>query len=223
MFQIKICGVTTPEDARVCAAAGADAIGLNFYEQSPRYVTPEQAQGVVAVLPAGVARVGVFVNSSVASILEIADRLQLDWIQLHGDEPPEVIGQLAPRCVLRAIRRGIEGPDGARQYLQRCQAAGCLPTAVLMDSAVSGAYGGTGKTADWGSLALPRDWLLGLPLVLAGGLTPENVAEGITRVRPEAVDTASGVESSPGRKSPDRLSAFIRAASDSFGRLPGKR
>ena len=216
MFRIKICGITTAEDGQLAAEAGADAIGLNFYGGSPRYVTEATAKSIVQSLPSGVAKVGVFVNMSPSHVAAIADRLQLDWIQLHGDEPPESIAELKPRRVIRALPCGPGGVPTVVQYLRRCKASCAVPAALLADAVAGGSYGGTGRTAAWSELVLPREWLQDIPLILAGGLTPENVAAAINVVQPQAVDTASGVEASPGKKDTPLLKEFVRAARESL-------
>lgn len=219
LFRIKICGITTPEDGQLAAAAGADAIGLNFYPGSPRCVTEAMAKAITHSLPAGVAKVGVFVNISPTNVTAIADRLNLDWIQLHGDELPDAISELAPRRVIRALPCGPGGLPVVVAYLKRCRELDALPAALLADAAAGGSYGGTGRTAAWSELAPPREWLQGIPLILAGGLTAENVAEAVGAVLPQAVDTASGVEREPGRKHAPLLKAFVNAATESLGRI----
>ncbi|MCE9555138.1 MAG: phosphoribosylanthranilate isomerase [Planctomycetes bacterium] len=216
MFRIKICGITTPEDGQLAAEAGADAIGLNFYAGSPRCVTEAMAKAIIDSLPAGVAKVGVFVNMPPTNVADIADRLQLDWIQLHGDEPPEAIAELAPRRVIRALPCGPGGLKTVVAFFQHCKALGSMPAALLADAAAGNSYGGTGRTAAWSELVLPREWLHGIPLVLAGGLTPENVAKAVDTVQPQSVDTASGVESAPGRKYAPLLKSFVSAAKASL-------
>ncbi len=211
MFRIKICGITRPEDARAAAEAGADAIGLNFYSGSKRFVSPSDAQRIVAALPTGVAKVGVFVNASAAEIADTASTLQLDWIQLHGDEPPEFLAQVFSTKVVKAFRCGPQGLATVGQYLQRCQELDTLPAAVLVDSLCVGEYGGSGQPAPWALLSGERPWLLGLPLILAGGLKAKNVAEAIRQVRPDGVDTASGVEVSPGVKDAAKIQALVDA------------
>ena len=222
MFRMKICGITNVEDARHAATAGADAIGLNFYARSPRYVSAERAKGIVDAVGPEVAKVGVFVNATVAEICDVCDRVGLDWVQLHGDEPPEFLGQLPDRQLIRALRIGP--PDGASDdclggaaaYLRRCHEGGRLPDAVLIDARVKDEYGGTGEKANWDALAGERDWLIDRPLILAGGLTADNVSDAIHRVRPHSVDTASGVESAPGEKGHLLLERFVRAARSAF-------
>ncbi|MBN2476577.1 MAG: phosphoribosylanthranilate isomerase [Pirellulales bacterium] len=212
MFQIKICGVTSAEDARMVARAGADAVGLNFFPASPRYVAPERARPIIDALPGGVVKVALFVNPQVADAIDAVDRLGCDLIQLHGDEPPELLAELGDRPVLRAFRIGPEGLQPMAEYVQRCRQLDCRPKMVLIDTLIKGEYGGTGKVANWSEACRHRE-VAGLPpLVLAGGLRPDNVAEAIRAVVPAAVDTAGGVESSPGRKDPAAVEAFVRAA-----------
>ncbi|MEE3371438.1 MAG: phosphoribosylanthranilate isomerase [Planctomycetota bacterium] len=218
MFRVKICGITTAANGQQAVAAGADAIGLNFFPKSPRYVTPDQADAIVRTLPNTVCRVGLFVNASLETILATAARLQLDMIQLHGDETPEDFGGLRGHRVI-AARRCPTGFDSLLSFLDSCQNLGCLPEAILVDGYQSGQYGGTGHTADWDAVATLPGNLQGAQLVLAGGLTPDNVATAIERVRPDAVDTASGVESKPGAKDPKKMRKFAIAAREAFSQV----
>jgi phosphoribosylanthranilate isomerase len=222
MFQIKICGVTTAADAREACAAGADALGLNFYPHSPRFLTAEAAQHVAAAIPPAVTRVGVFVNAPAETICAIYDALGLDVIQLHGDEPPEFLAELGRRPAMRAFRVGAAGLAPVVDYLHACSAAHVRPKLLLLDAqpADPQQYGGAGTTADWGAIAAERDRLGNLPLVLAGGLTSENVAAAIARVRPSAVDVASGVESAPGRKDSAKMKSFVAAAKAALEQYP---
>lgn len=216
MFQIKICGITSVEDALVVARAGADAIGLNFYARSPRCVTATAAGEIVRALPAGISKVGLFVDTPARDICRLFDYLQLDLIQLHGDQQPEFLPPLGSRPVMRAFRVGPDGLRSVAAYLDRCRELGKGVTMVLIDSLVVGEYGGTGTVADW-SVAQAYGAETGRPpLVLAGGLTPESVAAAIRTVGPAAVDVASGVESRPGRKDPARVEAFIQATRIAF-------
>lgn len=219
VFRIKICGITSPEDAALAADAGADAIGLNFYPPSPRFVDESVARRIVEALPDGVARVGVFVNAPVEQVLRRAEQLRLDWVQLHGDESPSFVAAVAPRRVVRACRLGPEGLAALVDYLAQCQELGAMPSAVLVDACLPGQFGGTGQTADWDALAGYRSLHMRPALLLAGGLTAENVAAAIAAVRPDGVDTASGVESSPGRKDAARMRAFVAEARAAFARL----
>lgn len=217
MFQIKICGITSVDDALMVTRAGADAIGLNFYARSPRYVTPDVARQIAQAVPSSVTKVGLFVNSSAGDVCRLFDDLQLDLIQLHGDEPPEFLVQLAPRPVMRAFRLGPDGLGPVIEYIARCHELAACPSSVLLDALSVGAYGGTGKTADWNAAKRYASETDQPPLILAGGLTSKNVAEAIRTVRPAAVDVASGVESKPGRKDPVAVAAFIQAARAAFG------
>jgi phosphoribosylanthranilate isomerase len=211
-WRVKICGVTCAEDALAVAAAGADAIGLNFYPQSRRYVEPGQAASILAAVPAGLWKVGVFVNATAEQIHGISQYLALDLVQLHGDEPPELLTELGTRPIVRAFRCGPAGLAPAAAYLQRCQTLGVLPEFILLDAFHPAQYGGTGRTLDWGSLQSEIARLGDVRWVLAGGLTPDNVADAIRRLRPAGVDTASGVERAGGRKDPQRMHEFVQAA-----------
>lgn len=211
VFRIKICGITSVEDALLAAEAGADAIGINFYERSPRYVTTERAKEICEALPKGVAKVGVFVNSLPKGILAIAERVGLSAVQLHGDERPEFLASLGNMPVIKAFRCRESTLNSVRAFLKLCPAA-THPVAVLVDAHAPGTYGGTGQVLDWPRLREEKENLSGLPLILAGGLTPENVAEAIRIAQPDAVDTASGVETSPGVKDPAKVRDFVTAA-----------
>jgi phosphoribosylanthranilate isomerase len=212
VFQVKICGVTNVPDARLVAASGADAIGLNFYSNSQRYLTVDRAERIIRALPDGIQRVGLFVNATDDEVCRVYDQLGLDLIQLHGDESPEFLLSLGGRPVMRAFRMGARGVAPIVSYLDQCRAPGVDLRAVLIDAYHPHQYGGTGRTTDWATLQDQRDQLGEIPLVLAGGLTPENVAEAVHIVAPDAVDTASGVESAPGVKHPDKVPSFVDAA-----------
>ena len=205
-FQVKICGVTTPEDAEAAVRAGADAIGLNFWPESKRRVSFEAAARIAAVVPSRVRAVGVFVNADLRTIEHALATVPLSAVQLHGDEPPEFSGQV-PAAVVRSLPiSAATAFDRARRY---------PASAFLLDAPAKG-YGGAGQTFDWALAAGARE-RLGRPCILAGGLTPENVADAVRRVRPDGVDVASGVESSPGHKDPEKLRKFIAAAREAFG------
>jgi phosphoribosylanthranilate isomerase len=220
MFHIKICGITSVHDAQMAARAGADAIGLNFWPRSKRYVELESARDIVAALTGDVAKVGVFVNASAEKIATTVERVGLDWIQLHGDEPAEVLAKLPPDIpILRAFRCGDDGLASLVKFLAASQTAGRSPDAVLIDAAADREYGGTGRRADWARIAEDRNLIGELPLVLAGGLTPLNVEAAIDAVRPTGVDVASGVESQPGRKNAALVDQFVSAAKAGFSRL----
>jgi phosphoribosylanthranilate isomerase len=207
-MKVKICGLTRLEDALAALDAGADLLGFNFHPASPRYIeTAACAQMVSELRKRGVKTVlvGVFVNRPAGEIAAVLDACHLDLAQLSGDEPPETLAALGRRAFKALRARDAQGLEESwRVYPMRTS-----PPACLVDAYRPGLYGGTGQLADW-SLAgrLARR----APILLAGGLTPENVAEAIRQVRPWGVDVASGVEASPGRKDPARVLAFIRAA-----------
>lgn len=218
---VKLCGIRDVETARLAAECGADAIGLNFFARSPRYVAPEMARQIVEVLPPSVEAIGLFVNADVEQIESIAESCGLTTIQLHGDEPPAFVASLKERLpaarVMRAFRVGEEGCGEVAEYLASCGRLGAMPWRCLIDARVSGSYGGTGATAPWEIVALEYrsgEWP---PLVLAGGLEAENVAAAIERVKPWGVDVSSGIESSPGVKNPERMRAFVRGAKRAIG------
>jgi phosphoribosylanthranilate isomerase len=216
MFRIKICGITNVSDAQSAVQAGADAVGLNFYPTSPRFITRSLARQIIDVLPREIVKVAVFVNADAKEVCRTFDQLELDLIQLHGDETPEFIAQLGSKPVMRAFRLGPEGLQPIYTYLEACKLLGCVPKRVMIDAFSKGVYGGSGEIADWsicGQYSRHEDVP---PLVLAGGLAQSNVAQAIDQVRPAAVDTASGVESSPGRKDPAAVAAFVKAARMAF-------
>ena len=208
MTRVKICGVTTPGDVRMAAAAGANAIGLNFYPKSPRYVPPADAAPLLRAVPPFVDAAGVFVGLKIRQISAIAYQLGLGTIQTFAD--PDDRDDPYPFRFVAAFRvKDQAGLNDIIRYLDRCRDGGRFPAAVLVDAHVEGQLGGTGKAAPWNLLA---DFRPNVPLILAGGLTPDNVAEAIRIVRPWAVDVASGVETSPGRKDPDKVRLFIDQA-----------
>jgi phosphoribosylanthranilate isomerase len=198
--RVKICGITRAEDGLAAAAAGADAIGLVFAE-SPRRVTVAQARAVVDALPPFIKVVGLFVDAAETEIREVLHQVPLDLLQFHGRESPEFC-RSAGRPYIKAIamRDGVDGAAEARRYPD---AAG-----LLFDAYHPQLAGGSGDTFDWARV--PRD--LRRPVILAGGLTPENVASAVQAVRPYAVDVSSGVEVSKGIKSAEKIVAFIRNA-----------
>ena len=199
---VKICGITRPEDGLAAAEAGADAIGLVFWPRSPRCVGVEEARSIAKALPPSLVRVGVFVDAPREEMVRVADSVGLDLLQLHGGESPETVFDL-PRRALKAIRVGEDfAPAEALRYEGR--AAG-----LLLDTRAAEAPGGTGRTFDW---SLARAVTARARFVLlAGGLTPDNVASAIAAGRPHGVDVSSGVESAPGRKDHARVRAFVAA------------
>lgn len=209
--RVKICGVTTPADARHAAEAGADAVGLNFYPQSPRFLTPAAAAAIVRDLPPFTAAVGVFVGMPLRQACAVAFQLGLRGVQTYDDRPPD--DDAFPFAHVPAFRVADAAQlDGIRRYVEAARAAGRPPAAVLIDSFVPGQMGGTGHVAPWHLLA---GFDPGVPLILAGGLTPENVGAAVAAVRPWGVDVASGVESAPGRKDQDKVARFVRAVRES--------
>ncbi len=225
MFRIKICGITNVADALAAADAGADTIGLNFYAQSPRFVDTEIASTILKVTPLAIARVGVVVNEEIDSIHNLIQQLDgetsagLNAIQLHGDEPPEFVAAVRAKYLIRARRFSEKGIAAIAADLEACEKMRRVPDAVLIDAATPGRYGGTGTTVSWSGLADYRRWLHNVPLILAGGLTPENVAQAIRVVRPHGVDVASGVEASPGKKDHAKLRDFVAAAREALDRI----
>jgi phosphoribosylanthranilate isomerase len=218
-IRVKICGVTTPEAAADAVAAGADAVGLNFYPKSPRYIDEAMATIIRRALTPFITAVSVFASESPERMMRhMRRRGHLDPIQSHGTwiQPAEV----DPFPLILAVQIG-DASDLAKltEYLSRCRSAGQRLAAVLVDARVPGQLGGTGQIAPWELLASFRP---GVPLILAGGLTPDNVAEAIRVVRPYAVDVASGVESAPGRKDPRLVRRFIDNARSAAAGLPAE-
>lgn len=200
MTKIKICGIKNVTDALAAMEAGADLIGFNFYPKSPRYIDVGTCRDIMSVMRryGHIMYVGVFVNSSVAEIRATIETCGLSLAQLHGDETPEMLSALDGKAfkAFRGVSADVNG-------FARSES----PT-LLVDAAVKGVYGGSGVTADWSAAAeLAKKY----PLLLAGGLTPENVADAVRRVRPWGVDVASGVEASVGKKDTSKMKAFVRA------------
>jgi phosphoribosylanthranilate isomerase len=220
MFRIKICGITNYDDARVAVDAGADALGFNFYRGSKRYIEPQGASAIIGRLPDSVLKVGVFVNSAPAEINEAIEHAGIDYVQLHGDESAQIVEQIVARVpVVRAHRCTDSGLRGLAQFLQDCRSLGRNPAAVLLDSGAVGDFGGTGRTLDWESLSNARSEIGDARLILAGGLSAENVAEAIRAVQPDGVDVASGVERAPGVKEPALVTKFVSEADQALSRI----
>ncbi len=198
--RIKICGITRPEDGVAVAEAGGDAIGLVFYGPSPRHVTIAQAQAIVGALPPFVTVVGLFVNASDNEIREVLDNVPLGLLQFHGDEPAGACGGYE-RPYIKALRMA-PGLDVAATVACYRDAQG-----ILLDAYQPGVAGGTGEVFDW--QAVPDG--LKKPIILAGGLTPQNVSEAVAQVRPYAVDVSGGVEAAKGIKDIGKISAFVAA------------
>ncbi|MGF1578636.1 MAG: phosphoribosylanthranilate isomerase [Gemmataceae bacterium] len=208
-MRIKICGLTNVADARVAAELGADAIGLNFYPKSKRSIDESTAAMILKEMPAFVDPVALFVNESIPEVVARVRRLEgIRTVQLHGDDL-EVVPNLAYSFIPAFSVRDEASLSMVDAYLVRCRENGRLPTAVLLDAHVPGEYGGTGQTAPWDVLA---KYSCEVPIILAGGLTPENVADAVRIVKPYGVDVASGVELTPGKKDHEKMREFINAA-----------
>lgn len=196
---VKICGITNLDDALASVAAGADALGFNFYARSPRYIKPADARKIIRQLPDDVLKVGVFVNEATPQALrDIAADAGVSALQLHGDESPEYCDDLTDRYVIKAFS------------LNSIQVDSYHVTAIMVDAGDKTMRGGTGRTVDWSAASklarrVPK-------LFLAGGLSPENVEQAIVQVRPYAIDACSSLEKTPGRKDHDRLRAFLKKA-----------
>jgi len=200
MVKVKICGITRVEDAQAAIVAGGDAIGLNFYQMSPRFVSREAAKAIVAAVGQRALVVGVLVDTDADEILKLKSDVGFRCVQLHGAEPPATVARFLPHAYKALRVRGPEALEESRRYPGRH---------ILLDAYVPGQAGGTGATFDWklaAEIARERD------VTLAGGLTPENVADAIRAVNPFCVDVASGVESAPGIKDHARMELFVRQA-----------
>ncbi|MFQ5817326.1 MAG: phosphoribosylanthranilate isomerase [Terriglobia bacterium] len=200
MVRVKVCGITNRGDALAASEAGADALGFNFYRGSPRYIAPEDVERIVAALPPFVTPVGVFVNESRHVVQSLAAQCAIRTVQLHGDELPADVAALAPLAVIKTF---AVGPRWRPQMLKNYQAC----DAFLLDTRVKGKRGGTGKRFDWQQAR--RAKVYGR-VILAGGLTLENIEEAIASVKPYGVDVCTGVERRPGKKDLRRLRDFIR-------------
>lgn len=202
-IKVKVCGITSAEDAMAAVEAGADALGFIFYEKSPRYVAPAVAGRIIAALPPLVMPVGVFVNERLSTVRSVMDACGLGMAQLHGDENPPYCQELS-RPAMKALRLKDRGSLLA---LAEYQGRGGVRGFVL-DAFSDIAYGGTGQITDWN---LAAEVAKSTRVLLAGGLTPENVADAIRSVRPYGVDVSSGVESAPGKKDHAKIRAFLDA------------
>lgn len=222
LFQTKVCGITSVADAQLCVNAGIDAIGLNFYSPSPRSISPELANEIAEAVRAEIQIVGLFVNHTKEAIEEIHDKVQFDFLQLHGDEDPFFLKQLgtldslANVRLIKAFRCKDSDPSFLVDYLAACTTLNVTLQAILLDAYQPGAYGGTGHRLDWNALNPEITHFGGFRLILAGGITPANVAEAISAAQPNAVDTASGVECSPGRKDDQLIQTFSSNAKKAF-------
>ncbi len=200
MTKVKICGITSLDDALMAVEAGADALGFVFFEKSPRYLSPEVAARIIENIPPMVQVVGLFVNAELDFVNRTADSCGLDIVQLHGDESPAYC-RLVRRRVMKAFR--VRGPESLVSL------ADYRVAAYLLDAYSPNAYGGTGESFDWECAAAAKEQGA---IVLAGGLNPGNIALAVAKVAPYAVDVSSGVESSPGCKDPEKVRRFIQEA-----------
>ena len=204
MASVKICGITNVRDAYRAAEYGADALGFIFYPKSRRSIAPEKAKEIIQKIPGSIGRVGVFVNEEIGTVKKIVGFCGLHMIQLHGDESPRYCAQFPMSSLIKAVSSWAEGE------IQRLE--NYAVRAILVDARDPGRYGGTGKNSDW---ALAMKVKKVHPLILAGGLNTDNIRRAIETVRPHAVDINSGVETSPGKKDPDKIREImeiIRAA-----------
>ena len=214
--RIKVCGLTRIDDVNATVRAGADAIGLVFYPKSTRYVSPDQALELRRAVPAFVDVVALFVNATKSEVQHVIDVVQPDILQFHGDESPDDCAQFGRRF-MRAFRVGAPGLETADQVYQACSAFS-QASAWLFDSYSAG-YGGSGRSFDFALLDTVRSHADSCPVVLAGGLNPQTVADAMAQIKPYAVDVSSGVEAAPGIKSAERVAQFIGAVGDADSRL----
>lgn len=212
-IRVKICGITSVEDALAAVEAGADALGFVLHQGSPRYVSPRDIGHIVKAVPPFVIPVGVFVNEPVEHVREVMDTCGLLLAQLHGDESPAYCEALG-RSSLRGIRLRDRQSMSAMSGYQACEHV----RAFVIDAFSEAGYGGTGRLANW---SLAAEVAREARVVLAGGLTPDNVQEAVQSVRPYGVDVSSGVEASPGKKDHEKLRAFVQAAKLVPGRADG--
>jgi len=195
MVRVKVCGITNYQDASMAIELGADALGFIF-ASSPRQITPEKARDIIYAIPPFVQTVGVFVDEDPARIRRTIHLCGLDLVQLHGDESPDLCRELMP-CAIKALRLKDESSLSAiKPYRGRVKA-------ILLDTYMQGKRGGTGRTFDWDLAIKAKEF--GIPTILSGGLNPDTISEAISLVKPFGVDVNSGIEESPGKKSPDLM------------------
>lgn len=200
MIKVKICGITNFEDAQTAVLAGCDMLGFVFYEKSPRYIRPDRAGDIISGLPGEVEKVALFVNEQKKTVIDILNQIkEIDILQFHGDETPDYCNAFNKR-IIKAIR--VKNKDSIKQM------ASYNVNFFLLDAFKKDVYGGTGENFEW---KLAKDAkAYNVPIILSGGLNPENVKEAIELVEPYAVDVSSGVEISPGRKDPELIKRFIQ-------------
>ncbi len=213
---VKICGVSDRESLEGVCAAQPDAVGLNFYDKSSRYIEPETAAEFVAELPEEITPIGVFVNKTVGEILAITEQCSIRHVQLHGDEKADIAIDLAQRdpelSIIRAFRYTAANMTDLDEFCSECSKSAAPLAACLVDASVPGKYGGTGRSVPWKRFSIDFCQKTKPPLVLSGGLNPENVSRAIEVVQPWGVDVASGIESAPGVKDLQMMLDFVSAA-----------
>jgi phosphoribosylanthranilate isomerase len=204
MVKVKVCGITNLKDALTCAEYGADALGFILYRKSKRFVEPKEVRKITSSLPPFVFKVGVFVNEDPHNVLEILSYCHLDFAQLHGDESPEECDYIGRERVIKVFRlKSTDEVEKIEPYVGKIRA-------LLLDTYSESSYGGTGKTFNWEIARAVKERFPQIPLILSGGLNPENVRDAIKEVNPYAVDVSSGVERAPGIKDREKVELFIR-------------
>ena len=213
---IKVCGIRDSQTARQVAELDINAVGLNFFARSPRFVSADDAKQISEIIPSKIARVGLFVNHPISQVEVLANECGLDMIQLHGDESVDDLKELQQRLprmrFIRAWRMSHTGLGELASFLQECSRRNLELAGCLVDAHVAGMFGGSGKTVDWDLLNNEYDREAWPPLILAGGLVPANIANAILATKPWGVDVASGVESSPGIKDIELVRQFVENA-----------
>ena len=220
LFQTKVCGITSVEDAQMCVVAGVDAIGLNFYHLSPRSIADELAIEISESVRGQIQLVGLFVNETPERIRKLHDAVRFDYLQLHGDEDPFYLKELSPLPIIKAFRCKNTDQSEIIDYLAACTTFDITLQAILLDAFHPDNYGGTGHQLDWKNLKLTNSHFGGCTAILAGGITGENVHNAVCTTQAQAVDTASGVESDagrPGQKDPLKVQRFVEQARLALG------
>ncbi|SMO46901.1 phosphoribosylanthranilate isomerase [Balnearium lithotrophicum] len=206
MVRVKVCGITNLNDALITVKAGADAVGFILYPKSKRFIKAKEVRRITQGLPPFIFKVGVFVNEDLHAILEILSYANLDFAQLHGDESPEECEYIGKERVIKVFRlKSIDEVEKIEPYIGKIRA-------LLLDTYSESSYGGTGKTFNWEIARAVKERFPQIPLILSGGLNPENVRDAIKEVNPYAIDVSSGVERAPGIKDREKVELFIRRA-----------
>lgn len=212
MTKVKICGITNLEDAQLSAKFGADALGFNFYEKSPRYISPEKAREIIEKLPENVLKVGVFVNESLEKIVEIAETAKLDALQLHGEEPPEFARELKAKTNLEIIKAFRVSPEFKPEDVLKYET-----DAILLDAYNPEEHGGTGETFDWEIAKKVQE--IFPKMYLAGGLEHENIRQAIYETKPFAIDVCSSIEEKKGKKDKVKIINFLVKAKSNLKKM----